>query len=250
MRSLSRPDRTSNLTVGLIPARWHSTRFEGKPLAPINGVPMIKRVYDRACCCENIDSVVVLTDDERINEYCAKNEIRCIVIEEDVRSGTDRCAKALELLDGDVFVNIQGDEPLINPDAIDKLIEEHDSGIGVTNAYVYVDDSYKLHDKNVVKVVTNMNGDALYYSRLAIPYQQKELTTFKQQLGLYVFDRDMLELFPKLKVGENEKSESVEMLRYLENEHEVKMVEVDDEGLSVDTPEDLKRVEEFINAYN
>ncbi len=250
MRSLDRPDTTNNLTVGLIPARWHSTRFEGKPLAPINGVPMIKRVYDRACCCNNIDTVVVLTDDERINEYCIKNEMRCIIIEDDVRSGTDRCAKALELLDGDVFVNIQGDEPLINPDAIDKLIEEHDSGVGVTNAYVYVDDSYKLHDKNVVKVVTKTNDDALYYSRLAIPYQQKDFTPFKQQLGLYVFDRDMLELFPELEVGESEKSEAIEMLRYLENEYDIKMVEVDDEGLSVDTIEDLKRVEDFINAYN
>tara|TARA_B100000809_G_scaffold146963_1_gene144482 strand:+ start:1340 stop:1975 length:636 start_codon:yes stop_codon:yes gene_type:complete len=211
---------------------------------------MIKRVYDRVCCCELIDTVVVITDDKRIDEYCVKNKMRCIVIDDDVRSGTDRCAKALELLDGDVFVNIQGDEPLINPDAIDKLIEEHDSGMGVSNAYVYVNDSYKLHDKNVIKVVTKTNDNALYYSRLAIPYQQKELILFKQQLGLYVFDRNMLELFPELEVGENEKSESIEMLRYLENNYDIKMVEVDDEGLSVDTIEDLKRVEEFINAYN
>jgi 3-deoxy-manno-octulosonate cytidylyltransferase (CMP-KDO synthetase) len=122
--------------------------------------------------------------------------------------------------------------------------------MGVSNAYVYVNDSYKLHDKNVVKVVTKTNDNALYYSRLAIPYQQKELILFKQQLGLYVFDRNMLELFPELEVGENEKSESIEMLRYLENNYDIKMVEVDDEGLSVDTIEDLKRVEEFINAYN
>ena len=106
MRTLSKPDKRTNLTVGLIPARWHSTRFEGKPLALINGVPMIQRVYDRACCCENIDTVVILTDDDRINDYCAKNEIRCIVVDDDVRSGTDRCAKALELLDGNIFVNI------------------------------------------------------------------------------------------------------------------------------------------------
>ena len=206
---------------------------------------MIQRVYELASSCINLDTVVVLTDDERISDYCSKNEMRCIVVEDDVRSGTDRCAKALELLDGDVFVNIQGDEPLINPDAVDKLIDEHKNG--VSNAYVHVNNTDKLLDKNVVKVITDINSNAIYYSRLAIPYQQKEETPFKQQLGLYVFDRYMLEYFPRLIVGENEKAESVEMLRYIENGFDVHMVEVEDEGLSVDTIEDLKRVEEFLN---
>ena len=106
MRTLSRPDRTTNLTVGLIPARWSSSRFEGKPLALINGIPMIRRVYDLACQVKQLDTVVVLTDDDRIVDYCSKNEMRCIVVEDDVRSGTDRCAKALELLDGNIFVNL------------------------------------------------------------------------------------------------------------------------------------------------
>ena len=245
MRTLSRPDRTTNLTVGLIPARWSSTRFEGKPLALINGIPMIRRVYDLACQVKQLDTVVVLTDDDRIVDYCSKNEMRCIMVEEDVRSGTDRCAKALELLDGDIFVNIQGDEPLLNPDAVDKLISEHRNG--VSNAYVYVNNDYKLQDKNVVKVITDMNSNAIYYSRLPIPYQQKSSPQFKQQLGLYCFDRHMLNIFTNLLVGDNEKAESVEMLRYVENGYAVNMVEVDDEGLSVDTIEDLKRVEEFLN---
>lgn len=245
MQTLSKTDKTTPLTVGLIPARWSSTRFEGKPLALINGIPMIQRVYELASSCINLDTVVVLTDDERISDYCSKNEMRCIVVEDDVRSGTDRCAKALELLDGDVFVNIQGDEPLINPDAVDKLIDEHKNG--VSNAYVHVNNTDKLLDKNVVKVITDINSNAIYYSRLAIPYQQKEETPFKQQLGLYVFDRYMLEYFPRLIVGENEKAESVEMLRYIENGFNVHMVEVEDEGLSVDTIEDLKKVEEFLN---
>lgn len=240
MRSLSRPNRTDNLTVGLIPARWTSSRFDGKPLALIDGVPMIKRTYDQVAKCKQLDTIVVLTDDERINDYCSKNEMRCIMIVEDVRSGTDRCAKALELLDGNVFVNIQGDEPLINPDAIDSLIENHTGG--VSNAYVDIDDDYKLHDKNVVKVAIGtpqlLKTYALHYSRLPI--------SNKQQLGLYAFDRDMLEMFPNLPVGENEKSESVEMLRYVENGLKVRMTKVEDEGLSVDTIEDLRRVEEYI----
>ena len=245
MRTLSRPDKTTNLAVGLIPARWSSTRFEGKPLALINGIPMIQRVYDLAKQVKQLDTVVVLTDDIRINDYCAKQEIRCIVVEDECRTGTDRCATALEMLDGNIFVNIQGDEPLINPDAVDRLISEHRNG--VSNAYVYVNNDDKLQDKNVVKVITDMNSNAIYYSRLPIPYQQKEQTSFKQQLGLYCFDRHMLEIFPNLLVGDNEKAESVEMLRYIENGYAVNMVEVEDEGLSVDTIEDLKKVEEFLN---
>ena len=245
MRTLSRPDKTTNLAVGLIPARWSSTRFEGKPLALINGIPMIQRVYDLAKQVKQLDTVVVLTDDIRINDYCAKQEIRCIVVEDECRTGTDRCATALEMLDGNIFVNIQGDEPLINPDAVDRLISEHRNG--VSNAYVYVNNDDKLQDKNVVKVITDMNSNAIYYSRLPIPYQQKEQTSFKQQLGLYCFDRHMLEIFPNLLVGDNEKAESVEMLRYIENGYAVNMVEVEDEGLSVDTIEDLKRVEKFLN---
>ena len=245
MRTLSRPDKTTNLAVGLIPARWSSTRFEGKPLALINGIPMIQRVYDLAKQVKQLDTVVVLTDDIRINDYCAKQEIRCIVVEDECRTGTDRCATALEMLDGNMFVNIQGDEPLINPDAVDRLISEHRNG--VSNAYVYVNNDDKLQDKNVVKVITDMNSNAIYYSRLPIPYQQKEQTSFKQQLGLYCFDRHMLEIFPNLLVGDNEKAESVEMLRYIENGYAVNMVQVEDEGLSVDTIEDLKKVEEFLN---
>ena len=250
MRSLSKIDKESKLVVGLIPARWHSTRFEGKPLALINGVPMIRRVYDQACASEKLDTVVILTDSQKVNDYCAKHEMRCIVVDDDVRSGTDRCAKAIELIDGDIFVNIQGDEPLINPDAIDTLIEKFDKSLGIGNAYVYVNDDYKLHDSNVVKVVTDLNNNAVYYSRFGIPYHKKEETPFKQQLGLYAFNRHVLKMFEELEVGELEKAESVEMLRYIENGFAVRMIEVEDHGLSVDTEEDLKRVEEFLNAVH
>ena len=250
MRSLSGPDKSSNLTIGFIPARWHSSRFEGKPLAKINGIPMIRRVYDRALMAKNLDSVVVLTDDERINDYCSKREMRCIVIEDECRTGTDRCAKAIELVDGSKFVNIQGDEPLINPEAIDTLIEIHNDDIGVSNAFTKVQGMYKQHDTNIVKVVKNKLSLAQYFSRLPIPFAQKEEMPFNQQMGLYCFSRKMLEIFPRLDVGALEKAESVEMLRFLESGYDVQMVRVEDEGLSVDTMQDLKRVEEFLNAFN
>jgi len=155
-------------------------------------------------------------------------------------------AYGIKDIEGDIFVNIQGDEPLINPDAIDKLIEEHVLGC-VSNAYVELNFySEKRHDNNVVKVVTDSYNNALYYSRLSIPYYQKEESIVKQQLGLYAFNREFLEMFPHLPVRELEKSESVEMLRFVENGFKVKMVEVEDEGYSVDTPDDLKRVEEIL----
>ena len=242
MRKYAEVDNESDLVVGLIPARWASTRFEGKPLVNISGIPMIKRVYDRACMAKYLDTVVVLTDDERISNYCSSQEMRCIVIDESARSGTDRCAAALNMLDGRLFVNIQGDEPLINPDAIDTLIEQYGWGIGVANAYVDIDQEYKLTDKNVVKVTLDKNRHAMHYSRLPISEYQ--------QMGLYAFSRDMLSVFPTLDVGKNETEENVEMLRFVENGFLVKMIEVEDDGLSVDTPEDVKLVELKLGGYH
>jgi len=236
-------------TVGLIPSRWGSTRFEGKPLAMINGVPMIKRVYDQASMSKRLDEVYVVTDDDRIENYCNDNNLNVIRIDDDVKTGTDRIALTLDTLDAKVYVNIQGDEPLIDPDAIDKLIETHTLS-SVTNAYVELSESgkwHKLYDKNVVKVVTDSSNNALYYSRLSIPYYQKDTTPIKQQLGLYAFDKEFLKLFPTLPVRDLERSESVEMLRFVENGYKVKMVEVNDVGLSVDTPNDIKSVENYLN---
>ena len=244
-------EQSKNNTVGLIPARWHSSRFEGKPLALINGVPMIQRVYDRTTQCKELDTVVVLTDDKRINDYCVKNKIRCIVIEEECETGTDRCAKALELIDGDIFVNIQGDEPLIEPNAVDELIRNHDTEIGVSNAYVKMSDEdawHKLHDNNVVKCAIDMYDNAMYYSRFGIPYDKRAEPCFYQQLGLYAFNRETLKNFPNMSRGPLEKAESIEMMRFLENSWTVKMVQVEDVGLSVDTQEDLTRVEKYLDA--
>ena len=242
MRTHAEVDYKSDIVIGLIPARWKSTRFEGKPLVDIAGVPMIRRVYDRASIANHLDQVIVLTDDMRINDYCQLNQMTCIVIEEDCRTGTDRCAHALKLLDGSLFVNIQGDEPLINPSAIDNLIENFDNNIGVANAYTKIDQEYKLNDRNVVKVVFDKAKNALYSSRLPI--------SDYQQLGLYAFNGGMLDAFSKFTLGELEIDESIEMLRYLENGFNVKMVEVEDEGLSVDTPNDLKLVELKIKGYH
>lgn len=247
MQSEDTVNTSNKRIVGLIPARYHSTRFMGKPLEPILGTPMINRVYSQAIQSKLLSSVIVLTDNVDIYDYCERMRMNCHIVDnEKILTGTDRCAYGIKDIEGDIFVNIQGDEPLINPDAIDKLIEEHVMGC-VSNAYVELDFySEKRHDNNVVKVVTDSYNNALYYSRLSIPYYQKEESIVKQQLGLYAFNREFLEMFPHLPVRELEKSESVEMLRFVENGFKVKMVEVEDEGYSVDTPDDLKRVEEIL----
>jgi 3-deoxy-manno-octulosonate cytidylyltransferase (CMP-KDO synthetase) len=136
-------------TVGLIPSRWGSTRFEGKPLAMISGQPMIQRVYDRASMSKKLDEVYVVTDDDRIENYCNDNDLNVIRIDNVVPTGTDRIALTLDTLDADIYVNIQGDEPLIDPDAIDKLIESYTLG-SVSNAYVKIEQDYKNSDINVV----------------------------------------------------------------------------------------------------
>jgi 3-deoxy-manno-octulosonate cytidylyltransferase (CMP-KDO synthetase) len=255
MRTLSRPTVGLNQVIGLIPARWNSSRFEGKPLAEICGIPMIHRVYNQCLQCESLDRIVVLTDDERINQYCASNEIPCVVIDEPCETGTDRCAKAIELLDGDYFVNIQGDEPLIDPYTIDTLVRtflENPDHWMAGNAYVKMHDDLKLHDKNVVKVVFDVTDSALFFSRLPIPYPKGDMEQYYQQLGLYVFTRESLERFSDLERLPLERSEEIEMLRFLEHDYKVRMVEVTDVGLSVDTPHDLKEVERYINdiQYN
>ena len=245
-------DNPTNLKIGLIPARWGSSRFEGKPVALIKGQTMIQRVYERAKLSKHLDIVVVLTDDMRIYNEVSRFNGKCLMITDKCETGTDRVALAIDspFKNAEIYVNIQGDEPLINPSAIDTLIEQFDNNIGVANAYTTIEETYKLHDNNVVKVVIDKSDNALYYSRWPIPYNQKENVIPYQQLGLYAFNRSMLQKFLTLPRGTLEKSEGVEMLRYLENGYNIKMVEVEDEGLSVDTPDDLKMVETHLNGYN
>lgn len=246
MRSEDTVNKINKRVVGLIPARYESSRFEGKPLASILGTPMIQRTYNQAIQSKRLSSVIVLTNSNEIYDFCNSMRMNCLIVDEECLTGTDRCAKGIKDIEGDIFVNIQGDEPLINPEAIDQLIESHTLG-SVSNAYIELNFySDKRHDNNVVKVVTDTYNNALYYSRLSIPYMQKEETTVKQQLGLYAFNREFLEMFPHLPVRELEKSESVEMLRFVENGFKVKMVKVEDEGYSVDTPDDLVIVENIL----
>ena len=245
MRTLSRPDKTTNLTVGLIPARWSSTRFEGKPLALINNIPMIQRVYDLACQVKQLDTVVVLTDDDRIVDYCSKNEMRCIVVEDDVRSGTDRCAKALELLDGNIFVNIQGDEPLLDPKVLDGLIKIFDDSkvsMGtVVSRKIGIRDYL---DRNVVKAFLDENQNAYDFKR---DIYDSDIGGVFRHIGFYGFDRDALLQFSSLPASKNEIKYSLEQFRALDNGIKIKAFISNAQQQAIDSPEDLDRVLSQLN---
>jgi 3-deoxy-manno-octulosonate cytidylyltransferase (CMP-KDO synthetase) len=211
---------------------------------------MIKRTYDRASMSKKLDKVYVVTDDDRIEDHCGLFNIPVLRVDNDCATGTDRCAIASKLVDANIYVNIQGDEPLIDPEAIDRLCDYFNPNLGVANAYVTIKEPYKVTDNDVVKVVFDSHHCALYYSRLGIPFPRGEVGIDNQQLGLYAFTKERLQEFLSLPMQSLEKAESVEMLRFLEHGYKVLMVHVDDDGLSVDTPKDIKLVEERINAYN
>ena len=234
--------------IGLIPARWGSTRFIGKPLAKIAGKSMIKRVYEQAKKSKLLDNVCVVTDDGRIEKECLSNSLDCIFEELDCLTGTDRISHAMKNLKADIYVNIQGDEPLINPDAIDEVLKNmiKNDSVEISNAFTKITEPYKVTDKDVVKVVFDRDLNALFYSRNAIPYPKDSNNIFFQQLGLYAFRKNALKKFLSLKPGKLELVEGVEMLRFVENGIKVKMVEVEDDGLSVDTPKDISYIENFL----
>ena len=227
--------------IGLIPARWDSSRFQGKPLAEIDGIAMIQRVYEQCLMAKKLYSVMVVTDNVGIHQYCVDNFMEVIMVDDDVETGTDRIAIAVRNMHGvsysDIFVNIQGDEPLINPEAIDKMVETFDHEIGVSVAYRVMTDYSKLNDRNVTKVVINDNGHAMFFSRLPV--------SKLQALGLFAFSASTLRNFAK-RDDSPDTTESIEMRRFLERGQLVKMVEVEDYGLAVDVPEDIKKIEEFL----
>jgi len=229
--------------IGLIPARWESSRFPGKPLEEIDGIPMIQRVYEQCLMAKKLYSVIVVTDNVAIQQYCRDNFMEVVMVDDDVQTGTDRIALAVKNMHGvrysDIFINIQGDEPVINPEAIDKMVETFDHEIGVSVAYRVMTDYSKLNDRNVTKVVINDNGHAMFFSRLPV--------SKLQSLGLFAFNASTLRNFTSTRNYDSlDATESIEMRRFLQRGQLVKMVEVQDEGLAVDIPEDIKKIEEFL----
>lgn len=238
--------------VVVIPARFASTRLPGKPLVSFAGKPMIQHVYDRAKQALSVHEVLVATDDQRVMDAVASFGGQARLTRSDHRSGTERIAEVAAHEPGDIFVNVQGDEPLIDPHAIDAavaaLLEEPPAQISTVATTIR--HAADVMDPNVVKTVLDFDDFALYFSRAPIPWirdtHQKLHVKYWKHLGLYVFQRDALLEYPTLPQGQLEKIEQLEQLRWLENGWRIRVAEVPHDAVSVDVPEDIPRVEKLM----
>lgn len=243
--------------LGLIPARYASTRFPGKPLVDISGKSMIQRVYEQALKANCLTKVVVATDDERIFSHVEAFGGNAILTSSEHQSGTDRCAEVAEhFSEYEALINIQGDEPLIDPKQID-LLGEKISQIDVRLATLIkkIDTLEELQNPNTPKVICKTSGEAIYFSRQTIPHirgtepeKWLEKHTFFKHIGIYAYKRETLKQIAKLEPSKLEKAESLEQLRWIEHGFPIHTVVTTIETLAVDTPEDLKRIIELIQS--
>ncbi|WP_273445321.1 3-deoxy-manno-octulosonate cytidylyltransferase [Neolewinella agarilytica] len=240
------------MTIAIIPARYASTRFPGKPLALIAGVTMIQRVYERAKECSAIDKVVVATDDDRIFNHVIGFGGEAMMTKEDHPSGTDRVAEAaLAFPDASVIVNIQGDEPFIDPRQIETVVRPFsDPSLAIATLAHRITDERALLSPNVVKVVRDETGRALYFSRHAIPYlrdvpvgQWVQKGKHLQHLGIYAYRAKVLPQLTALAKGKLESDESLEQLRWLAAGFPIQVALTDLPAYGIDTPEDLRKAE-------
>jgi 3-deoxy-manno-octulosonate cytidylyltransferase (CMP-KDO synthetase) len=242
----------NHLTLGIIPARWGSTRFPGKPLHVIAGKPLVQHVWERAQQCKGLDKVIIATDDERIYEASSKFGAQVVMTSPDHPTGTDRIAEAASSCpNAQYIINIQGDEPLIEPGLIDQLAEalKADSAISMATAANPITDDEAMNDPNVVKCVIAGNGDALYFSRSPIPYRREEspgLSLYRHK-GIYAYRKDFLEEFVTWQPSPLELAESLEQLRALENNARIKVLITEDESTGVDTLEQAQQMEHLLS---
>ncbi len=248
---------TPSKTIIVIPARYASTRLPGKPLVSLAGKPMIQHVYERAKLSERADRIIVATDDQRILDAVHAFGGEARMTRSDHRTGTERVAEVAAHEDGEIFVNVQGDEPLLDPAAIDAAVNALSDAAcsDVATVATLIRKPADIMDPNVVKVALDFNDCALYFSRAPIPWVRDSAgkTPFAQttakhwkHLGLYAFQRSALLEFPTLPQGELERLEQLEQLRWLENGWKIHVSEVEHDAVSVDVPADIPRVEQLL----
>src|ERR1700694_1352525 len=243
------------MAIAVIPARYSATRLPGKPLVSLAGKPMIQRVWQRTRQAKRITRVIIATDDERILKAAAAFGAEAVMTRSEHRSGTERVAEvAVHIAVGgeEVFVNVQGDEPLVEPEAIDTLVEaiESEEGVSVATLMVPIAKPADIMDPNIVKVVLDFDGNALYFSRAPIPWVRDRDAPVHarhlKHLGLYSFRRAALLDFPTLPLGDLERIEQLEQLRWMENSYKIRVAETTHDSVSVDVPEDVARVEKLL----
>jgi 3-deoxy-manno-octulosonate cytidylyltransferase (CMP-KDO synthetase) len=237
--------------LGVIPARYGSSRFPGKALAPLGSKTMLQHVFERASLARYLTSIIIATDDKRIEDAARAFGAPVRMTRADHASGTDRAAEVASAETAELIVNIQGDEPLIDPDAIDAAILPlaGDESIQMGTLKKRIEDPREIGDPNVVKVVTDHCGNAIYFSRSTIPYvRDADGGAYFKHIGLYVYRRNFLLRYPDLPVGPLERAERLEQLRALENGYPIRVVETEYESFGVDTPEDMQRVSGLFEA--
>ncbi|GMT42566.1 MAG: 3-deoxy-manno-octulosonate cytidylyltransferase [bacterium] len=239
--------------AAVIPARYGSTRFEGKLLAPLKGKPVIIHVVERAHMCRLVDSVLVATDDDRIFNEVQKAGYRAVMTSADHTSGSDRVAEAAGKIDCGIVVNLQGDEPMLDPASVDACIKVllDDPSLEVSTLAVPITDVAEFQNPDAVKVVVDNNGLALYFSRAPIPYDLagiEKKTAMMKHLGLYVFRRSFLLEYAALKPTELEMTEKLEQLRILQHGFKIRVVKAFRDSIGIDTPEDLVKAEALLDV--
>lgn len=245
------------MIIGIIPSRYGSTRFPGKPLADIGGKPMIERVLDQARQARRLDRVIVATDDDRIADVVRRAGGEALLTRADHPSGTDRCREAYDQLLANGLIsnsqthyvlNIQGDEPFINPAQIDELAAILDGTVELATQIAPIESADMLHDPTKVKVTANVRREALYFSRSVIPYlrgidpaEWHRHHAYLRHVGLYAYRADVLAQITELPPSSLEKAESLEQLRWLEAGYTIKLVETRYQAVGVDSPDDVAR---------
>ncbi|MEN8869815.1 MAG: 3-deoxy-manno-octulosonate cytidylyltransferase [Akkermansiaceae bacterium] len=235
----------------MIPARWASSRFPGKPLHPLLGKPLLQHVFERASLCSELDQLVVATDDKRIAELCEGIGAKVISTRTDHPTGTDRIAEAANQCKAATHViNIQGDEPLLDPELVDTLARElrEDSNIPMITAGSPLDDPALLADPNIVKLVIDRNCNALYFSRSPIPFRRSEVPSLPtyRHLGIYGYRTDFLQQFISLPPSYLEMAEGLEQLRALENGATIRVHITEHEAIGLDSPDQIPLIESLL----
>ena len=239
--------------VGIIPARYEATRFPGKPLFPIAGKPLIQHVFERCAMAMKLESVIVATDDERIFKAVEGFGGRAVMTRADHPTGTDRLAEVARGLDCDLIVNVQGDEPLMDPNLIDTAVERFSEipDFRFGSAMTPIETEEDIRNPNVVKVVVGRLGQALYFTRFPAPYRRKlTVVPVYQHIGFYVYSREFVIEYSRMAPTPLEQTECLEQLRALENGIRIDMIETKYRGIGVDAPEDVARIEWELKRMN
>ncbi|MEA3496598.1 MAG: 3-deoxy-manno-octulosonate cytidylyltransferase [Bacteroidota bacterium] len=244
-------------TIGIIPARYDSTRFPGKPLAMIGNKSMIQRVYERAML-SSLDKVIIATDNKKIEKHAKKFGAEVIMTSTSHKTGTERCAEAFKKYekDFDIVINIQGDEPFFEPKQIELLIKSFkQKDVQISTLIEKIDNIEDLNSPNTIKVLKDKDSFAIYFSRASIPFvrgHEKENwlknSEYFKHIGIYAFRSEVLKKIVKLQSVKIEKAESLEQLRWLFNGYKIKLTKTKYYGLSVDTAEDLEKANEILTT--